>query len=81
MNIFEKIKTVVDPDEFKTGKSIDDGDKKRARARLNQIDIEMTQLDGKIELVENEIIRLREKMKDKELKYEEEVKVLIELLS
>ena len=81
MDILKDISSVVDVDEFKTGKtSGDDGDKKRARARLYQIDLEMNQLGNKIAHIESELVRLNKKMAGKEEKYTPEVQTLIKLL-
>lgn len=80
MDILKEINVVVDPAEFRTGKSGGDADKKRARARLNQIGIEFRQLTNKIIHTEIELLRLKEKLDDKEKRYTGEARKLIKTL-
>jgi len=79
MDLLKEIAVVVDPAEFVSRKA-GDGDKKRARARLNQISIEMTQLTDKINYIKRDVVRLEKKLEDKAKLYTPEAEKLLALL-
>lgn len=79
MELLDQIAGVIDPAEFVTSKT-GDGEKKRARARLNQIKMELDNLVGKYGFLEKELERIETKFLDKFKLYSPEVKQLLELL-
>jgi len=79
MDLRKEINKVVDPAEFKTHKAAG-GEKKRARHRLHQMNIEIEGLERHINSKVVDLARLNKKLQDKCEGYYPEAEKLIALL-